>query len=246
MTLHRFYTEQPLSVGNEGQLEGDQARQISRVLRMAAGDIFVLFNGTGVEAWADIIEADRRHVRYRITRCEQPEREPAIGLTVGLALLRGDRFDLAVQKLTEIGVSRIVPLAAERSVVSYRDARDWAKREARLRRIAVEAAEQSERVTIPEILAPQSLVDFLRAQPALALVERDARESVASIALTDQLALAIGPEGGWSPDELDVIGEREAGRISLGNLILRAETAAIVAAGTIIQRWWSEHRKAVE
>lgn len=235
MTLHRFFTDEPLVAGSTGRLSEQQSRQIASVLRMRVGDRLMLFDGSGVEADAVITTMTKRAVEFEVRGVARPEREPALDLTVGLALLRGDRFELAVQKLTEVGVRRIVPLTAERCVVSFPDARDWEKRATRYRRIIVEALEQSERVLDVELTEPTTLGAFLERQSTLALVERGDHPTVAAVPIDPVMAVAFGPEGGWSPAELDLI-DQHATTASLGRLILRAETAAIVTAGTLIQR----------
>jgi 16S rRNA (uracil1498-N3)-methyltransferase len=233
----RYFVPRKLDAGERGELGNDQARHFTRVLRRGAGDALTLFNGTGIEAAAKAIEAGPKSVRFEIQSSGRPEREPSLRLTVGLALIKMSGFELALQKLTEVGVARIIPLETQRSVVSYRDVRDWERRAGRLHRIVIEAAEQSERVTIPEISAPTPLVDFMASSSLTVLVERGAGAPIGSVELKPEMAIAVGPEGGWSPDELDVI-QNSAGvtTASLGGLIYRAETASIVAAGTLIQR----------
>jgi 16S rRNA (uracil1498-N3)-methyltransferase len=201
----------------------------------------MLFNGTGVEAEATLEVHARDAVNYHVLNTSIPDREPPLRLTVGLALLRGERFEIAVQKLTELGVERIVPLAAERSVVSFDVAREWQRRHERYARIMREAAEQSERVTLVAIDPPVAPAEFFRQQPTIVLVERANALPIANIALRADMAVAIGPEGGWSQRELTEIDEAASEHGSLGTLIYRAETAAIVAAGTLIQRAWAEH-----
>lgn len=240
MTLQRFWVDASIAHGDQGTLTADQARQVSRVLRLATGDEIVLLNGTGIEARAALTAVDRDRVAWQVVACSRPDREPPLRLTVALALLRGERFDLAIQKLTELGVARIVPLAAERCVVSFDVAREWPKRRERWARIAREAAEQSERVTLPELEPPLSPAAFFQREPVIAFVERADATPLAAVPPAEALALAIGPEGGWSPAELATIARHAAGAASLGRLILRAETAAIVAAGSLIQRAWAE------
>ena len=234
MTLHRFMVESSLVQDQSGVLDEQQSRQAVSVLRLREGDPLVLFDGSGAEASAVIAHIDKRAVTYRVHDVSRPDREPELDLTVGLALLKGDRYELALQKLTEIGVSAVVPIRAERCVVSYRDARDWEKRAVRYRKIIVEALEQSERVRDLRLDEPVHLEEFLSRQPTIALVERGRRIPISMIEPGDQLAIAIGPEGGWSAHELRLI-EQHAQMASLGSLILRAETAAIVAAGTLVQ-----------
>ena len=108
---------------------------------MSAGSLLTLFNGTGVEATARIVSPSERGVTFEVDTITTPDRDPPIRLTVGLAGLKGDRFEIAVQKLTELGVARIVPLLTERAVVSFADARGWLKRAERYARICREAAE---------------------------------------------------------------------------------------------------------
>lgn len=235
MALHRFFVSAKLSEGAFGQLEERQARQVLSVLRLRSGDRIVVFDGTGAEAEAVLSRITRRDVHFDVGGLIYPSREPDLSLTVGLSLLRGDRFEVAVQKLTEIGVRRIVPLAAERCVVSFPDARDWGKRVVRYERIIVEALEQAERVMTVELTRPTSVQDFLSQHTVVALVERGQHASIASAPLEPEMALAVGPEGGWSDHELRLIDE-QATTASLGRLIMRAETAAIVSAGTLMQR----------
>jgi 16S rRNA (uracil1498-N3)-methyltransferase len=234
----RFHVDADLQHGSSGELRSDQSQQVQKVLRLTVGAELTLFNGSGVEASARIVELRRPGTRYQVDSVVWPDREPPTHLTVGLALLRGERFEYAIQKLTEIGVARIVPLRAERCVVSFDDFGAWERRRERYERIAREAAEQCERVTLPDIEAPTSLAEFLSTRSAIVLVERSAAPSLADYLSGAEVAVAIGPEGGWSDRERDEIEDLAAETASLGKLILRAETAAIVAAGTIIQRSW--------
>jgi 16S rRNA (uracil1498-N3)-methyltransferase len=238
MSSPRFYVPGPLNPGAVGSLTQAQSRQISQVLRMQAGQRFALFDGTGVEAEASIVEVGSGVTSFEVLAVAHPDRSPPIRLTVGLAALRGDRFEVAVQKLTELGVQRIVPLSTDRSVISFNDARAWERRLHRLQRIVVEAAEQCERVTIPDVVNPATVAEFLSQEPVIALVERTSSSMLLDIDPGTTAAIAIGPEGGWSRDELAAIENEAFATASLGRLILRAETAAIVAAGTMIQQSW--------
>lgn len=213
------------------------------MLRLAIGDKIILFNGTGVEATARITSATRHEFGYEVTSVDRPDRQPPIQLTVGLALLKGDRFEIAVQKLTELGVTQIVPLLTERSVVSFDDARGWLKRAERYARIAREAAEQSERVTLPTLTKPTTLGTFLHDHAVTVLLERDEAIPICDLEPGPTMAIAIGPEGGWSEREQILIVRDAAGTTSLGRLILRAETAAIVAAGALVQQAWANEQR---
>lgn len=240
MSRQRFLVPGPVKPRSLAQLDERQSRQVRSVLRLSKGDEIVVFDGSGAEAMAALTEVNRSGATYEIQSITYPRREPELELTVGMALLRGERFELALQKLTELGVRRIVPLSADHCVAVIRDSRDWDRKAERFRRIIAEALEQSERVIAVELSAPASLAEFMARYPTLALVERGQHESLAGVDIRDTMAVAVGPEGGWSDSELALIDEM-AETASLGRLILRAETAAIVAAGTLIQRSYLEN-----
>lgn len=240
MSLPRFFVETPLDLGAAACLDPEQSRQVRSTLRLRPGDEIVVFDGSGAEGVAALTAIQKESVAYEVRAIEHPQREPVLRLRVGLALLRGERFDLAVQKLTELGVSRITPLTAERCVVSFPVAADWERRAGRLLRVAREAAEQSERVTVPLLDAPITPAALLQDGPLISLVERADATPLSAVALAGQLTIAIGPEGGWAPRELAQFRAAQVNEASLGRLILRAETAAIVAAGTLLQRGWHE------
>lgn len=196
-----------------------------RVLRINAGASVVACDGTG--AWrlcrraADGLEADGV-----VARLERPS--PTI--TIAFALTKGDKPELVVQKLTELGVDRIVPFVAERSVVKWDDTRA-ARNIDRWRRIAREAAMQSRRVTMPEVgdvvdVRAMSVVGFARA-------DRDG----GPLRVEASPAVAIGPEGGFTDDERALLPTA----VALADTVLRAETAAIAAAALLAaqrdQRW---------
>jgi len=226
-------------VGATGVFDRMQIRQLRTVLRMAGGERVTLFDGTGVEADALYVPTGKDAATFEVVEMSTPEREPPIHLTVGLALLRGERFEFALQKLTEIGVACIVPLAAQRCVVSFDVAREWPRRRERYERIIREAAEQSERLTLVALESPVPPSEFFGRQPTIALIERADAVHIADVVLIRELAIAIGPEGGWTDRERDAFQNTCGISGSLGSLILRAETAAIVAAGTLVQRAWA-------
>lgn len=237
MTIHRFYIAEALAPGSRGQLGPEQARQARKVLRLRPGDAISVFDGSGREYTATLGEPERDAWEFTTGEIRQPEREPSLRLIVGLAMIRNERFELAVQKLTELGVAGIVPLITERGVISYGDARRWQNRRARLERIVIEAAEQSERVTLPDLGAPLTVSEFLgqfAEVGIIALVERTGTTPLGAIRPTGEAVLMVGPEGGWTPQEIEQIAASGATLASMGNLILRAETAAIVGAGYLI------------
>jgi 16S rRNA (uracil1498-N3)-methyltransferase len=193
-------------------LADDDAHHLFRVLRLGDGELVSVTDGRG--AWRLC-----RAIGGTLEIATDIEREPppAAPVTVGLAIPKADRPEWIVQKLTELGVDRIVWLHAERSVVRW-DERRATKHRTKLARVAVEAVQQCRRLTVPEITGPVPALDFL---PGAVAAEPggppdDGRHSV----------VAIGPEGGWTDRELTAA----VGRVSFGPTVLRVETAALVAA----------------
>jgi 16S rRNA (uracil1498-N3)-methyltransferase len=200
-------------------LAAPDLHHLAAVLRLRRGEPVVASDGRG--AWCLCRFGGTAGVSEPLepdgpVQHEPPERSP---VTVAFAPAKGDRPEWVVQKLTELGVDRIVVLAADRSVVRWEGERAH-KSLSRLGRVAAEAAAQSRRVWLPEILGPHPLIE-VAAFPGLALAERGGAWPTAALA-----GLAVGPEGGWSP------AERQLGleAVGLGEHVLRAETAAVAAA----------------
>ncbi len=219
----RLFTPAPLAAGAELPLEEAQAHYLGTVIRRGAGDEVHLFNGRDGEWAAEIVALVRGAGRLKIRRQLRAQAaEPDLWLA--FALLKRHAVELVVQKATELGAARLLPLLT---------ARTGAERvnQARLRAIAIEAAEQSERLTVPEIAPPQTLAALLGAWPAgrrlTAAVERAAAPAP-SPAGTAPAGLLVGPEGGFTPAELDALRAHPFVEwASFGPRILRAETAAI-------------------
>lgn len=194
------------------------AHHLARVLRLRAGEVVVAADGAG--SWRPCRYADGGRLDADGDICTEARAEPAI--TVGFAPVKGDRPEWVVQKLTEVGADRIVVLATERSVVRWEGER--ARRAlSRLERTAKEASAQCRRVWLPELSGPLPLAEALALAPfSLAHLGGDAPT-------LERPAVAVGPEGGWSPAELAL----GAPLVGLGPSVLRAETAAL-AAGVVL------------
>lgn len=206
------------------ELTEDDRHHLVRVLRLSPGELVVASDGHGSSVLCRFT-GDGALLEPTGPVAHQPRPTPAI--TVGFAPPKGDRPEWVVQKLTELGVDRIVPLATDRSVVRWTGVRADRALE-RLRRVAREAAAQSRRSWLPVVAPPLTLAAFEREVSAaggrLALADRDGGPPS-----LDHPALAVGPEGGWSD------AERSLGldEVALADAVLRAETAA-VAAGTLL------------
>lgn len=246
MSRHRFFINRQQIRKDEAFLSGYQARQIHQVLRLRAGDRITVLDNEGWEYEIELQSARPDHVSGRVIKSWQVESEPRLHLTLYQSMLKKDRFEWIVQKGTELGVSSFVPMVTERSVVRHN--RLKRNKMVRWQRIIREAAEQSGRGFLPTLSQP---VDFATAveeiQPgALAMIPwtGEGEATIATIVRAryaqdasppGQIALFLGPEGGFSDDEIERARSADILPITLGPRILRAETAAIVAATLTLQ-----------
>jgi 16S rRNA (uracil1498-N3)-methyltransferase len=211
-------------------LERDGQHYLRTVLRLALGDELVVFDGAGRQARARLA-ADRLELAGPVEVAPPP-----LPVTLVVALLKGEKMDLVVQKATELGATRIVPAASARSVVRLEPARE-ASRVERWRRIAVEAARQCGRADAPEVTPPAPLDQALAGSAAAArvLLHERAAAPLRSIlpARTASVAVAVGPEGGFSPEEVEAAARAGWVIASFGDRVLRAETAAIAALAVV-------------
>jgi 16S rRNA (uracil1498-N3)-methyltransferase len=199
-------------------LDDPDAHHLERVLRLRAGEAVTVSDGRG--RWRACRFATGAALQVDGSVVVEPE--PAPSLTIAFALVKGERPEWVVQKLTEVGVDRVVPFVAERSVVRWDDAKA-ARNHERLRQIAREAAMQSRRVWLPSV-EPVTTFSDLASRPGAAIAERGG-----GAPSLDHPTVLIGPEGGWSDTER----ARGLASVGLGAAVLRAETAA-VAAGVLL------------
>ena len=212
-------------------------------LRVEVGETLWFGDGQGTRYRAEITDVSKRAVAARIleTLREPPRRTPR--LILGQSLQKGEKMDWVVQKATELGVDELVPIESRHSVVQVKADR-VDHQLARWQRIALEAAQQSEQWRVPTIMPPQSLPQFLANQAAcrtkLLMVERRDGRSLQTVPLPSEadegVLLVIGPEGGWSLEELTHADQAGMISITLGAAILRAETAAITALAIVQSR----------
>ncbi len=241
MTRRRFYAP-PTAFTSDRQgvtLQADEARHLRDVLRLKPGDEIYVFNGLGGEFQCRIIECGKDTARLRILSEATPSRpESPLSLTLAVALLKGEKFDLVAQKVTELGVVRIVPVMTKLADIRLRDANEANKRVQRWQRIALEAAKQSGRAVVPEVSQPVSFASFVtgsrvQAQPRVMFSERGGQlfsEFRINITESPQSILAlVGSEGGWTNEEISLARENAWSIVTLGGRTLRAESAAITA-----------------
>ena len=237
LSRRRFFVKQIR--GDSAEILGEEARHLTRVLRVEPGQRFEISDNRS--AWlAEIVEAHGEQVVFRIL---EPVVSPAlpVRLTLIAAMVKFDRFEWMIEKATELGVERILPMEATRSERGLLERSR--KRAERWRRIALESSQQSRRTTVPDILPAvrfqASLGEsagyryFLDEAGAPALLELLPAERKAS----DQTAVMIGPEGGWTNGERESATAAGWSLASLGPLILRAETAAVAALSLVSNAW---------
>ena len=239
MTRRRFFA--PPSAFNFSKqsvtLAADEARHLREVLRLKPGDPVSVFDGEGKEFSARVGQARREFAELELEgEIEAARPESPLRITLAVALLKGEKFDLVVQKATELGVYKIVPLITRFADIKLRDESDATKRVARWQRIALEAAKQSGRAVVPQIEEVSPFASVLSPPNPCLLFSEKSGYGLTQID-TDSVTAIIGSEGGWSDEELDQARAAGAQIVTLGGRILRAETAAITATALLQHRF---------
>ena len=237
MRTIRIHVDHPLSPGIELGLPPQAGEHVARVLRLGEGAPLVLFNGDGHDYAATITQVGKREVRTRVEGMQAVASESPLPLTLAQGIARGEKMDLIVQKATELGVARIVPLLTERSEVRLDPARAE-KRLAHWRAVAASACEQSGRARLPAILPAQPLEAWLAGLPQdgalrLALLP-EGSQSLRSLAFGPAGGLlAVGPEGGLGERDVGALATAGFAGLRLGPRILRTETAGLAALAAL-------------
>lgn len=234
----RFFVNQVRN--GQAEISGDDARHLTRVLRVEAGERYEISDNRNVYL-AEIETARKEQVVFRTV--EKLEASPIVPrITLCAALIKFDRFEWMIEKATELGVAEIVPVNAIRSEHGLE--RAARKRVERWRRITLESSQQSRRAYLPEVAEPVAFEAALTYPAAYryALDEEPGAKALArslpdSRDASDAVAILIGPEGGWTGEEREAFGGAGWTAVSLGGLILRAETAALAALAVIRSAW---------
>jgi len=240
MSRRRFFA--PPSAFNFSKhlvtLTSDEARHLREVLRLKTGDDVKEFDGTGREFRAVVSQARRESAELELGAEIQPPRpESPLKLTLAVALLKGEKFDLVVQKGTELGVNRFIPLVTRYADIRLRDESDASKRVTRWQRIALEAAKQCGRAVVPEINLPVSFEPLIREEKGCFLFAERGGSDLSTDLRTNNFIAIVGSEGGWSDEELDQARTEGVPIVTLGGRVLRAETAAIATAVLLQHRY---------
>ena len=242
MRLTRVHVPGPLAASSRQTIEGDAANHITRVLRLRPGDPLTLFDGHGCEYAARIEEFRRDAVIVAVGDREAADRESPLALTLAQGVSRGERMDWVVQKATELGITRIVPVLTERTVVKL-DSEQSERKRRHWQGIAVAACEQSARNRVPDIAAPLGLQDFLRDADAAStrlLLSPTGTQRVNDLKAPERrIIVLIGPEGGLAEAEQRAAIGAGFIAVRMGPRVLRTETAA-VAALTLLQHHFGD------
>ena len=234
----RLFIEQSLCAHSQIDIDGAGARYLSRVLRARVGHQIALFDGSGREFPAEIIAIGKRAITVLLGEGFEPATESPIHTSLGLCLSKGDRFDWAVQKATELGVSEIQPLLSDRVDFAIPEDR-IGKRVAHWQQIAVSACEQSGRVKVPRLHPPVPLSEWVSVISAEEKWVLDGAADKPSLPDTPPktIAVLVGPEGGFTISEVSAALGSGFRALRLGPRILRTETAPAVALTLIHSRW---------
>ena len=226
MTRRRFHAPPTAFTQTTVTLTADEARHLRDVLRLKSGDEVYVFDGRGREFRCSVSYTKRDSAELQIEAEVEPAKpESQLQLNLCVALLKGEKFDLVVQKATELGVTTVTPLITRYADIHLRDQSDATKRVARWQRIALEAAKQSGRAFVPEISLPVAFETALEGVGVM-FSERGG-EPFENLTGARAMTALVGSEGGWADEEIEAARARNFSVVTLGGRILRAETAAI-------------------
>lgn len=242
--MPRFFVSPAQIKGKSVIINGPDVLHITRVLRLREGAPITVLDGRGGVYEATIESAGRQEVRCLIKNKLPADDTPVLRVTLVQGMPKGDKMDFIIQKGTELGASRVIPLQCKRSVINLEGTRP-ARRVERWRRIALEAARQSCRPDVPEVLEPAGWLEVLGSMPAgcLALMPWEEERHVALKTVLrqepkpEEVYIFIGPEGGLAPDEVEQARLHGIRTVSLGRRILRTETAGPAVLSMVLYQW---------
>ena len=235
MRRSRVYTPQQLLPSGNLELEGSAAHYLLRVLRLSAGDPVTLFNGDGSDYQGEICQVERQCVVVRIIGSKIPGNESSLKITLVQAISRGERMDYSLQKATELGVFCVQPVTSSRVEVRL-DEKRQTKRLAHWQGVVASACEQSGRAVVPIVRTPLSLCEWLSStegSPRLVLDPLAATRLSGLVLNGDAVSILVGPEGGFSAQEIEEVHTNGIRAVSLGPRVLRTETAGPAAISVL-------------
>jgi len=235
MRQSRVYTSQTLLAVDSVELTGSVNHYLTRVLRLAEGDSVTLFNGDGRDYSGEVCEIQRQRVLVRLVGSQNPGNESPLKITLVQAISRGERMDFSLQKATELGVFCIQPVTSHRVEV-HLDERRRTKRLTHWQGVVISACEQSGRALVPEVKVPLSLSEWIVSadeSPRLVL-DPAAEVKMSSYSVVGSaVSVMVGPEGGFTGEEMEEIRAGGVTAVSLGPRVLRTETAGPAAIAVL-------------
>lgn len=238
MAISRIYQAAALQPGGLLRLDEKASHHLARVLRAGVGDKLTLFNGQGGEYEASITHIDKKGVDVELISFVSRDVEAPISIHLAQGMARGEKMDMIVQKAVELGVKKITPLMTERCNLKLDHEREE-KRLQHWRSIAISACEQCGRNYLPELMAPISLMEWLKnvKEEQRFILSPHVQNKLPAEDPISSIVLLIGPEGGFSEREMDVAKQYCFLPLNLGPRVLRTETATIAALATLQYRY---------
>ena len=240
--MHKFFVAKENIYDEVAKITGDDVKHIYKVLRLTEGDVININDGQGTEYLGEILEINKNQVNVNLKEKVELNNESQINISLYQGLPKSAKMDLIVQKTTELGVKTITPIITERVIV--KNELGEFKKTDRWRRIALEACKQSKRSVIPEVNTPIEFEELLTELKAMDLIvvpyENQAGFGIKNmIRVIDKekirnIAIIIGPEGGFENKEIDILKELGAYIVTLGPRILRTETAGFVTTSILM------------
>jgi len=239
MRVTRLYHPHPLNCGDTVSLAGDSSKHLVKVLRTPSGSPVMLFNGDGYDYHCTTLDTDHKHTAISVDSRTERDTESPLDITLFQGLSKHDRMDTTIQKCVELGIRRIIPVLFARSNVRL-DKNKRARKVEHWTRVAISACEQSGRSRIPElgdVIQPEDLSEKLDDIPVRIVLDPEADKTLKDIDIhSNKLCYVIGPEGGLSQEEFELLEQLQFQRIRFGSRILRTETAgpAVLSAMQVL------------
>ena len=237
MRSYRVHSHSDLTVGQQVVLDERASHHLARVLRVKVGEAVTVFNGDGYNYLSLVTSNTKSEVKVDLLSKEDPSNESPLTTHLGLAVSKGDRFEWAIKKATELGVAKISPILSQRVDVRLAPER-WKKKQDHWQQIVISACEQSGRAIVPEVDTPQPLAGWVEAADAdCKFCLHPGLSNTLPETPPSSITLLIGPEGGLSNDEVTLASDHGFLGLNLGPRILRTETAPLVALSVVGAHW---------
>ena len=233
MRIPRVFIDIPLDIGTHITLPIEAHRHIINVLRLKEGHSVILFNGLGSEFLSQIVSIEKKQSSVKVLEENSTPTSSPLKIELALSLIKNDKFDFALQKSVELGIDSISPIVANRSTIKVDSKREQNRRNHWMG-IIQNACEQSGRTTIPQLNPICSIDDWLTLSDSpVLLFEPTASATLQSLSPMKKVRVIIGPEGGFTDKELELMNHSNIHMLKLGPRVLRAETAAITAVSAL-------------